>query len=279
MKKNAGNRRRSLVQVMFFTVHNSTHGTEFGVHAVYLAGRLLTPPRCCEWGGKCQTACKPGSVAGRGPRDGHSSGAPVTERLARPTRASDPKADCGGLGPPRAPIRLAPLYGLAPGGVCRAGPVAGPAVRSYRTLSPLPAGLTARAGGLLSVALSLGSPPPGVTRLRASVEPGLSSAARGRRRPSGRLADSGYAPAAARSRLSPGRRPRCPPPRTVPAALSRRGKWRAPCAGHESAGARRSPSIRRIAEASAPAATSPCSSSPASARLPAWPSGSRRPRA
>ena len=176
--------------------------------------------------------------------------------------------------------RLAPLYDLAPGGVCRAGPVAGPAVRSYRTLSPLPAGLTARAGGLLSVALSLGSPPPGVTRLRASVEPGLSSTARRRRRPSGRLADSGYAPAAVRSRLSPGRRPpRCPPPRTVPATLSRRGKWRAPCAGRESAGARRSPSIRRIAEASAPAATSPCSSSPASARLPAWPAGSRRPRA
>ena len=32
-----------------------------------------------------------------------------------------------------------------------------------------------RAGGLLSVALSPGSPPPGVTRHRASVEPGLSS--------------------------------------------------------------------------------------------------------
>jgi hypothetical protein len=31
------------------------------------------------------------------------------------------------------------LFGLAPGGVCRAGPVAGPAVRSYRTVSPLPA--------------------------------------------------------------------------------------------------------------------------------------------
>ncbi len=31
------------------------------------------------------------------------------------------------------------------------------------------------AGGLLSVALSLGSPPPGVTRHRASMEPGLSS--------------------------------------------------------------------------------------------------------
>ena len=34
------------------------------------------------------------------------------------------------------------------------------------------------AGGLLSVALSLGSPPPGVTRHRVSVEPGLSSSAK-----------------------------------------------------------------------------------------------------
>jgi hypothetical protein len=65
------------------------------------------------------------------------------------------------------------LFGLAPGGVCHAASVAGRAVRSYRTLSPLPRA-EAR-GGLLSVALSLGSPPPGVTRHRHSVEPGLSS--------------------------------------------------------------------------------------------------------
>ena len=45
-----------------------------------------------------------------------------------------------------------------------------------------------RAGGVLSVALSLGSPPPGVTRHRTSVEPGLSSPRASRRaaiRPSG----------------------------------------------------------------------------------------------
>ena len=50
----------------------------------------------------------------------------------------------------------------------------------------------APAGGLLSVALSLGSPPPGITRHRVSVEPGLSSpeptpAGAARERPSGRL--------------------------------------------------------------------------------------------
>ena len=67
------------------------------------------------------------------------------------------------------------LLGLAPGGVCPAAAVTGGAVRFYRTLSPLPAFANASAGGLLSVALSLRSPSPGVTRHLASVEPGLSS--------------------------------------------------------------------------------------------------------
>src|SRR3982751_3981729 len=46
-----------------------------------------------------------------------------------------------------------------------------------------------RAGGLFSVALSLGSPPPDVIRHRVSVEPGLSSPSRSpaKAQPSGRL--------------------------------------------------------------------------------------------
>ncbi len=83
-----------------------------------------------------------------------------------------------------------PLFGFAPGGVCRAASVAGRAVRSYRTVSPLPACAEARAGGLFSVALSLGSPPPDIIRHRMSMEPGLSSPATFRSlpgRPSGRL--------------------------------------------------------------------------------------------
>ena len=73
------------------------------------------------------------------PRDGHSSGAPVAGRLARPTRAAGPETDLARSCDRTAP----PLLGLAPGGVCHAAPVAGRAVRSYRTLSPLLAGLTA----------------------------------------------------------------------------------------------------------------------------------------
>src|SRR5262249_56925629 len=67
--------------------------------------------------------------------------------------------------------------GLAPGGVCRAASVAGSAVRSYRTVSPLPRLNATRRGGLFSVALSLGFPPPDVIRHRLSMEPGLSSPA------------------------------------------------------------------------------------------------------
>ena len=66
------------------------------------------------------------------PVDSHSSGTPVAGRLARPTRESGAGRRLDRL---PGPILLS---GLAPGGVCRAGTVTGPAVRSYRTVSPLP---------------------------------------------------------------------------------------------------------------------------------------------
>ena len=53
------------------------------------------------------------------------------------------------------------LFGLAPSGVYPATPVASCAVRSYRTISPLPAANCL--GGIFSAALSVGSRPPGVT--------------------------------------------------------------------------------------------------------------------
>ncbi len=112
-------------------------------------------------------------------RDGHSSGTHVAMRLARPTRTAGWKLP---RRLPSAPL----LFGLAPGGVCHAASVAGRAVGSYPTFSPLPRRRfgrpfqgrpKGRRGGLLSVALSLGSPPPDIIRHRASLEPGLSSPA------------------------------------------------------------------------------------------------------
>ncbi len=138
-----------------------------------------------------QPACKPGSVGrGREPsRDGHSSATPVAWRLEQPTRTTRPGHGSRAL--LLASNEPAPsLFGLAPGGVCRAAGVAAGAVRSYRTVSPLPRPKAKNRGGLFSVALSLSLRPPDVIRHRMSMEPGLSSRATFRHepeRPSSRL--------------------------------------------------------------------------------------------
>ena len=67
----------------------------------------------------------------RFPGDGYSSSAAVAGRVEQPTRTSAQDRAC------RARRRVS-LHGLAPDGVYHARPVAGPAVRSYRTFSPLP---------------------------------------------------------------------------------------------------------------------------------------------
>jgi len=61
----------------------------------------------------------------------------------------------------RAGRAYAPLFDLAPGGVFPATPVTSRAVRSYRTISPLPG--RCRPGGIFSAALSVGSRLPGIT--------------------------------------------------------------------------------------------------------------------
>ena len=79
---------------------------------------------------KVEWACKPDSVV-----SDHFSGMMIAHHLG----ATDPDVNRGGQ--PRAQ-RVSPLnsalLGLAPGGVYHAGIVTDPAVRSYRTLSPLP---------------------------------------------------------------------------------------------------------------------------------------------
>src|SRR3546814_1086915 len=95
----------------------------------------------------------------------HSSRPHIAARLKQPTRAVWAEIAWGLLPAP-------PLFGLAPGGVYHAVPVAGAAVRFYRTLS-LSQGRSLC--DLLSVALSLGLPPPDVIRHLHFVEPGLSS--------------------------------------------------------------------------------------------------------
>ena len=117
----------------------------------------------CGHEGKDQSVCKPGSVSGF-PPDDHSSGTSVAERLVQPTRTTDPET---GWAEARViPIRSCSRWGLP----CRSRYRArGGLLHHLFTLTP------AHRGGSISVALSLRSPSPGVTRHRVSVEPGLSS--------------------------------------------------------------------------------------------------------
>ena len=131
------------------------------------------PGRCKS----CQTACKPGSVRPLRGRDGHSSGARLTARLARPTRAAG--RECPRVGCTGRPARLAgrPYSVLLPVGFTLPPSLPRPRCALAAPFRPCRRGASPCAGGLFSVALSLGSPPPAVSRHRIPVEPGLSSKA------------------------------------------------------------------------------------------------------
>ena len=81
----------------------------------------------------CQMTYKPGSVpTAEAVDDGYSSRMAVANHLKQPTRTSVQDRTC-------CTRQRVSLHGLAPDGVYHARPVAGLAVRSYRTFSPLPA--------------------------------------------------------------------------------------------------------------------------------------------
>ena len=113
-----------------------------------------------------QAACKPGSV----PAVAGGGWPFIWDARCRTPHATYPGGDAKTRLPLR-PRRAAPTRSCSRWGLpCRARR------RARGALLPHPFTLAdANAGGLLSVALSLGSPPPGVTRHRVSVEPGLSS--------------------------------------------------------------------------------------------------------
>ena len=100
-----------------------------------------------------EPACKPGSVV-----DSHSSRRRVTATLKQPTRRH-----CG-------PQHSLPIWSCSRWGLpCRS--VTRLAVRSYRTISPLPRASGDAVRRYLSVALSVGSRRPGVTWHRALWSP------------------------------------------------------------------------------------------------------------
>ena len=88
---------------------------------------------------------------------------PVSRVLSRTAIHLGDKSPCRSSNLPRsrAGHAYAPLFDLAPGGVFPATPVTSRAVRSYRTISPLPG--SEEPGGIFSAALSVGSRLPGIT--------------------------------------------------------------------------------------------------------------------
>jgi hypothetical protein len=103
----------------------------------------------------------------------------IAAHLKQPTRMINPGKRAG-LAPCVIPIRSCSRWGLPCRFRCRSR---GGLLPHPFTLTPpshcretcCQAAAIRRRGGLLSVALSLGSPPPDVIRHRLSVEPGLSS--------------------------------------------------------------------------------------------------------
>gem|GEM_PF-2357433 len=114
----------------------------------------------------------------RGSMDGHSSWPIVADRLQQPTRTS------GAVTPAGEPARH-PYSVLLQAGFTVPSPL--PSTR-WALTPPFHPYRPRKAGGLLSVALSLGSPRAGVTRRLFTMEPGLSSTHRSMPRPSDRLA-------------------------------------------------------------------------------------------
>ena len=129
-------------------------------------------------GEKWESAGKPGSVVGN-----HSSGMRVAAHLEQPTRKHALAARCGLR-------RMLPYLALLPAGFALPSPL--PSTRCALTAPFQPCRhACARLGGIFSVALSVGSRPPGVTWRRALWSPDFPP------RPCGRsdcLADSRVTP-------------------------------------------------------------------------------------
>ncbi len=117
--------------------------------------QICATKRCLTYfsqaGQKKEPADKPGSVVGD-----HPSGTAVTSGLERPTRKPAGRR-CGTVAG-----AAASLFGLAPGGVFPAAACYHPRGALLPHLFTRTAGGEAR-GGIFSVALSVGSRPPGVT--------------------------------------------------------------------------------------------------------------------
>ena len=103
--------------------------------------------------------------------DGQSSGARIAAGFARPTRAEGRECPCASTLRRRA---VRPYSALLRVGFTLPPPLLGARCALTAPFRPY-RGVLPRRGGLISVALSLRSPPPAINRHPIPVEPGLSS--------------------------------------------------------------------------------------------------------
>src|SRR5882757_4007394 len=123
-----------------------------------------------------------------------------THGLEQPTRTANLTSPCGVIALSEQPA-LPPLFGFAPGVVCHAVSVAGYAVRSYRTFSPLPAEARKGEGGRFvlcgtfpGVAPAGRYPAPHVDGARTFLPRSLSAVAGAAVRPTDTPRDGGFDP-------------------------------------------------------------------------------------
>ncbi len=122
----------------------------------------------------------------------------TTIHLGQPSPVASSNLPGSPLGTGGAAMLLLPYLVLLRAGFAVPRPVTSRAVRSYRTFSPLPA----EAGGIFSVALSMGSHPPGVTWRPVRRSPDFPLYAKDLQRLPGRLLLSRTADSTANSTLS-----------------------------------------------------------------------------
>jgi len=144
----------------------SLYGLNEGNKKTAAAPVLAPPPMVCGCGRRVSRILFPAKTYVKTGGD-HFSGIPIARNLKQPTRELF-----------IAPGRRYSLFGLAAGGVYLAVDVTIGAVRSYRTISPLPQNPPQSGGlwgGLFSVALSVGLLRLAVSKHRDPLQFGLSS--------------------------------------------------------------------------------------------------------
>lgn len=175
-------RRHQMLNPSFIKAENGlSHAIP--CHAARDAGGAARGRESCRWGKGCGRPVS--RVPSRGPK---APWAVIHLEPGSPPASRDPPRPAGR----RRPLAARPCgrprpaqFDLAPGGACRAAPVAGGAVGLYPTVSPLPDARARRSVfcGAFPRVRGEPLPRPGVTRRRASVEPGLSSSPQGPRPP------------------------------------------------------------------------------------------------